>query len=83
MKVTPWAIGNLTNWIKETYNSPQMIITENGFSDNGTTLEDDVRINYLQTYLSSLRDSMDQGADVIGYTTWSLLDNFEWINGYT
>lgn len=59
-----------------------MIITENSCSDNGTALEDSNRINFLQTYLSSLRESLDQRANIIGYMTWSLLDNFEWTSGY-
>lgn len=53
-------------------------------SDNGTSNDDDERIFYIQTYLSSLRDAMElDDVDAIGYTHWSIMDNFEWMRGYT
>lgn len=69
--------------MKNEYDSPEMIITENGFSDNGE-LDDQERINYYQLYLSALLEAIyEDGVNVTGYTAWSLLDNFEWMRGYT
>lgn len=74
----------LVSWVSKTYNNIPMIITENGVSDNGSSLDDDIRINFIKTYLSSLRDAMVfDKANVFGYTYWSLMDNFEWTRGYT
>ncbi|KAL5990485.1 hypothetical protein ACLOJK_011387 [Asimina triloba] len=75
-------------YYKERYNNTPMIITENGFAQDSKLskkelLTDNDRINYLRSYLSALRSSMSKGADVRGYFVWSLLDNFEWLNGYT
>nr|AJE75667.1 putative glycosyl hydrolase [Chrysomela lapponica] len=83
LKVVPWGMRKLVTWIKNTYDNPKIMITENGYSDNGT-LEDDGRISYYERYLSSLRDAMElDGVDVIAYTAWSLMDNFEWMQGYS
>ncbi|RWW66011.1 hypothetical protein BHE74_00026646 [Ensete ventricosum] len=46
-------------------------------------LRDTKRINYYKSYISELKRSIDDGATVIGYFAWSLLDNFEWRLGYT
>ncbi|KAL5990466.1 hypothetical protein ACLOJK_011368 [Asimina triloba] len=46
-------------------------------------LNDIERIDYLSGYLSALRSSMSKGADVRGYFVWPLIDNFEWLHGYT
>ena len=46
-------------------------------------LHDTTRINYYKGYLTQLKKAADDGANVVGYFAWSLLDNFEWIYGYT
>ncbi|KAG5876433.1 hypothetical protein JTB14_008426 [Gonioctena quinquepunctata] len=82
--VTPWGSRKLLNWIQKTYNPSKIIITENGYADADGTLEDDDRINYIQQYLSNIKDAMDyDGVNVVGYTVWSLLDNLEWVYGFT
>ncbi|KAJ8963511.1 hypothetical protein NQ317_010576 [Molorchus minor] len=88
VKVTPWGMRKILKWVKETYNNPAIIITENGISDNGTLSEDlddeSFRSHYYKYYLSYLRDAMiEDGVNVFGYTVWSLMDNFEWTRGYT
>lgn len=46
-------------------------------------LYDTKRIDYYRSYLKELKKTIDEGANVIGYFAWSLLDNFEWRLGYT
>lgn len=46
-------------------------------------LKDTQRINYYKSYIQQLKKTVDDGANVIGYFAWSLLDNFEWRLGYT
>ena len=55
-----------------------IIVTENGFA----TTDDTRRIAYYQGALAGLKRAVDDGVDVRGYITWSLLDNFEWMLGY-
>ncbi|CAH1955173.1 unnamed protein product [Acanthoscelides obtectus] len=85
LRVVPWGIRKLLKWIKVNFNNTKILITENGYSDNGEKdLKDDRRIHYVKSYLSNIRDAMDKdGVNVVGYTLWSLMDNFEWNRGYT
>ncbi|KAK9885203.1 hypothetical protein WA026_010708 [Henosepilachna vigintioctopunctata] len=79
----PWGLRKLLNWIKQEYNNPPVLITENGWSSS-TGLEDSRRVSYLNEYLSELLKAIHEDeCNVIGYTHWSLLDNFEWLKGYT
>lgn len=78
----PSGLTNLLLWIKNTYNGVETIITENGWSDAGEQ-EDDNRVEYLRLHLQAILDAMEEGANVIGHTTWSIIDNFEWSMGYT
>jgi len=79
-KIVPWSMRGLLNWIKDHYEDPDILITENGLC----TDDDDKRINYIRDYLSYVRDAMDEdGVKVFGYTVWSIIDNFEWQLGYT
>ena len=46
-------------------------------------LRDTTRIKFFKDYLTQLKKAIDEGANVTGYFAWSLLDNFEWLLGYT
>jgi beta-glucosidase len=55
-----------------------MIITENGIATNDESLRSD----FLAAHLAELALAVQEGLDVRGYCYWSLLDNFEWAEGY-
>ncbi len=53
-------------------------ITENGLDDRSGAR----RPHYLYRHWSALLDAVERGADVRGYLHWSLIDNFEWLEGW-
>ncbi|XP_030753401.1 myrosinase 1-like [Sitophilus oryzae] len=78
----PDGARKVINYVNEKYKPSEIIITENGWADLGQ-LADQGRISYLKDYLSNILDAiLEDGINVTGYTTWSLLDNFEWTDGY-
>ena len=72
----------------ELWKPKAIYITENGCSSddvvngNGQVLDTD-RVMYLRNYLSQLQRAVTEGVPVRGYFLWSLLDNFEWADGYS
>jgi len=60
------------------YNLPVMI-TENGIC----TSNDEVRWEFIEVHLRAIHRAMQDGVKMGGYLYWSLLDNFEWAEGYT
>ncbi|WCJ20260.1 beta-glucosidase 47 [Euphorbia peplus] len=87
--VYPQGMEKIVTYVKERYNNTPMYITENGLGEtedcNTTTdnlLNDVERVEYMSSYLDALMVAIRKGADVRGYFAWSLLDNFEWLNGY-
>ena len=69
--------------------APQLpiYVTENGSAWEDRVgpdgvVDDPERMAYLEGHLAALHDAIAQGADVRGYFAWSLLDNFEWAEGY-
>lgn len=91
LHIVPWGIRSLARYVKDNYGNPPMFITENGMDDLNRphsavdeVLQDEKRISYHRDYLSNLSASIrEDGCDVRGYFIWSLLDNWEWNNGYT
>ncbi|CAH1106424.1 unnamed protein product [Psylliodes chrysocephalus] len=82
-KNTPWGIRRALKWIKGQYNNPVILITEMGVSDDGTTIQDDQRIEYYREYSCNILDAMYvDKVKVVGLGAWSLMDNFEWMLGY-
>ena len=55
-----------------------IIITENGIADD----KDDRRSLFIRRYLYALFKTIEEGYDIQGYFYWSLIDNFEWAEGY-
>ncbi|KAF7284528.1 hypothetical protein GWI33_022114 [Rhynchophorus ferrugineus] len=83
LNLDPPGIRNVLNYVNEKYNPGEIVVTENGWSDNGE-LDDQGRVTYLKGYLSNVLDAIvEDSINVIAYTTWSLMDNFEWNQGYT
>nr|XP_034838053.1 myrosinase 1-like [Maniola hyperantus] len=77
----PWGFRKLLNRIRNDYGNPPVVITENGKGTHGGIVDDD-RVQYYRGYLDAVLDALDDGCDVIAYTAWSLMDNFEWTFGY-
>lgn len=68
------------------YNPDVIYVTENGTSTEDATVEaavqDDFRCRYLHGHIASCKKAVDEGVRLGGYFVWSLLDNFEWAEGY-
>jgi beta-glucosidase len=93
---SPWlrpcapGFRDLLVWLSKRYNYPKIYVTESGTSikgENDMTLEqilqDDVRYHYYDDYIKAMATaSALDGVNVRGYFAWSLMDNFEWAEGY-
>ena len=86
-EVAPEGLAELLARIESDYHPGPMYITENGSCyDDVVNADGEVcdveRRRYLQRHLAALRDVIDGGVPVKGYFAWSLVDNFEWAEGY-
>ena len=89
LRPNPNGFRDLILWLTKRYNTPKIMVTENGTSVKGENdlpldkvTEDDFRVRYFDGYVKALAEAVSQGADVRGYMAWSLMDNFEWAEGY-
>ncbi|WP_370415619.1 GH1 family beta-glucosidase [Streptomyces fradiae] len=81
--VVPDGLTELLTGLASRYGGalPPVWITENGCSQPAG-LRDRARIDYLAGHIGAIARAVAEGVDVRGYFTWSLLDNFEWAEGY-
>ena len=86
-EVSPQGLVDLLTRIQRDYRPAVIQLTENGstFEDvlaPDGRVHDAQRLSYLQRHLAALKQAVDAGVPVRGYFAWSLLDNFEWAEGY-
>jgi beta-glucosidase len=87
-EVWPSMLYDVVTRISRDFNRPQIEITESGCAfndgpDASGVIHDTRRIEYHRQYLQALARAIAEGADVRGYHAWTLLDNFEWAEGFS
>ena len=80
-----WGIRMITDALGQ--KALPIFISENGCADSGPVrndaeMQDIDRVMYLRQYLRQVQRAIEDGYPVIGYFPWSLMDNFEWTEGY-
>lgn len=97
LQMVPWGFRKMLNWVNDRYKVSDhssnlwIYITENGCDVlhessilREEALNDTWRVEYYDKYLQELdKVILEDDVKVIGYFAWSLLDNFEWADGYT
>jgi beta-glucosidase len=86
--VHPDGLRQVLRWLHEAYAPPAIMVTENGaaFEEagavDGEAVDDADRRAYLADHLAAAAQALAEGVPLTGYFAWSLLDNFEWAEGY-
>ena len=80
-------LRDLLLYVADNYPVGKLYVTENGAAfpdtwDGNDTISDPRRADYLRSYITACAEAVEQGAPLCGYFVWSLMDNFEWSEGY-
>ena len=86
-EVYPQGLRRQLTRLHEDFEGVPLYVTENGAAfddqpDRGGRVDDSRRIDFLERHLASCQEAIESGVDLRGYFVWSLLDNFEWAEGY-
>lgn len=87
-EVCPEGLYDILIRVDRDYNHPVIYITENGMACKDEKIlnhlvHDDDRLNYLKQYFEAAYRAINNGVNLKGYFIWSLMDNFEWREGYS
>lgn len=87
-EIYPEGLSECLHHIKRTGNNPNIYITETGgaFDDEllpDGTVNDELRISLLEGYLEQASSAIEEGVNLKGIFIWSLMDNFEWAEGFS
>jgi len=77
-EIYPQGLTDLLVRVSRDYTKLPLYVTENGMSED----DDSRRVTFYDDHLKAILEAQKQGADVRGYFAWSLLDNYEWAEGY-
>jgi beta-glucosidase len=86
-EIYPAALGDLLRGIHHRHHFPRYLITENGAAMpdvdrvDGRIIDND-RLEYVAAHLAQVHQALEDGVPIEGYFAWSLLDNFEWSQGF-
>ncbi len=86
--VEPDGLTELLVRLKDEYTDLPIYITENGaafhdYADPEGKVNDEERVAFLDSHFRAAREAIERGVNLKGYFVWSLLDNFEWAEGYS
>ena len=86
-EIYPRGLRDLLVSVGSNYLVGKLYVTENGAAfpddwDGGDTVSDPQRVSYLRSYITACAEAIEQGVPLRGYFVWSLMDNFEWGEGY-
>jgi beta-glucosidase len=93
--IMPDAFTHCIDELAKRYTLPPIYITENGACDNtgfaahgapgsnSGAIRDHLRLSYLEGHFAQVAGMIEKGHDIRGYFLWSLMDNFEWAEGYS
>lgn len=87
-EISPNSLYDLLVRLKQDYGNMPLYITENGaaFSDlveGNDQVNDAPRLQFLQVHFEAAQRAIEAGVNLKGYFVWSLMDNFEWAEGYS
>ncbi|HLZ58176.1 MAG TPA: GH1 family beta-glucosidase [Ktedonosporobacter sp.] len=87
-EVYPQAMTDLLLRLHREYGIASLFVTENGSAfhdswDGNGHVRDPQRVAYLREHVQAIASALQQGVPLRGYFTWSLMDNFEWAEGYS
>ena len=87
-EIYPKGIYDLLKRLQDEYNVNEIIVTENGCSysdgtDENKKVNDINRVEYHHSHIEQILIAVDEGIPCTGYFAWSLMDNFEWAEGYS
>jgi beta-glucosidase len=87
-EVDPAGLTALLVRLRNEYTRAPVYVTENGaafydYRGPDGAVHDPERVSYLQEHVKAVGEALREGVDVRGYFVWSLLDNFEWSQGYS
>ncbi len=80
-EIYPQGLENILVRIAGDYTTLPLYVTENGMAEVEGT-EDPRRVAYYDAHLKAVLKARERGADMRGYFAWSLMDNYEWAEGY-
>ncbi|MGI2172612.1 GH1 family beta-glucosidase [Shewanella ulleungensis] len=85
-EIYPESFTDLLTSLHALYPLPPMYITENGAAMADKLIDgkvdDQDRLAYYDAHLNAVNNAIEQGVNIVGYFAWSLMDNFEWAEGY-
>ena len=88
-EVYPEGLFKVLKWVSDDYTKIPLFIAENGaaFDDplpaDGSIIDDSARIDYLSSHIEAAHKACQRGVNLRGYYVWSLMDNFEWAQGFS
>lgn len=80
-EIFPEGLSNILTRISDDYTKLPIFVTENGMAEV-EGMDDPRRVKYYNDHLQAVLDAKAKGVNMQGYFAWSLLDNYEWAEGY-